>query len=165
MSSSDDRRPPETRGSDDNLRGLDILLVEDSQSVGDALKQHLELLGATVTGPAATTAEATKLMTERSARSARGLPPPWRRFLWLNCATSQGRGACHHTFRLFRVSRASFAGGGDDGRETNQRSADSSISEADTKSRPVISSDDHHASARSRLHSIDSAAHYSRLFH
>ena len=65
MSSSDDCRPPEARGSDDDLRGLEILLVEDSQSVGDALKQHLELLGANVTGPAATTAEATKLMTER----------------------------------------------------------------------------------------------------
>ena len=33
--------------------------------MADALKQHLELLGAQVTGPAATTAEATKLMTER----------------------------------------------------------------------------------------------------
>ena len=65
MSSSDDCRPPEARGSDDDLRGLEILLVEDSQSVADALKQHLELLGANVTGPAATTAEATKLMTER----------------------------------------------------------------------------------------------------
>jgi DNA-binding response OmpR family regulator len=63
MSSSDDCRPPEDRGSDDDLRGLEILLVEDSQSVADALKQHLELLGANVTGPAATTAEATKLMT------------------------------------------------------------------------------------------------------
>jgi CheY-like chemotaxis protein len=65
MSSSNDCEPPEARGSDDDLRGLEILLVEDSQSVGDALKQHLELLGANVTGPAATTAEATKLMTER----------------------------------------------------------------------------------------------------
>jgi len=65
MSSSNDCRPPEARGSDDDLRGLEILLVEDSQSVADALKQHLELLGAIVTGPAATTAEATKLITER----------------------------------------------------------------------------------------------------
>jgi hypothetical protein len=47
MSSSDDCRPPEARGSDDDLRGLEILLVEDSESVGDALKQHLELLGPT----------------------------------------------------------------------------------------------------------------------
>src|ERR1700730_16288601 len=65
MSSSDDCRPPEARGSDDDLRGLEVLLVEDSQSVADALKQYLELLGAKVTGPAATTAEATKLMNER----------------------------------------------------------------------------------------------------
>jgi DNA-binding response OmpR family regulator len=65
MSSSGNCGPPEARGSDDDLRGLEILLVEDSQSVADALKQHLELLGANVTGPAATTAEATKLMNER----------------------------------------------------------------------------------------------------
>ena len=65
MSSSNNCGPPEARGSDDDLQGLEILLVEDSQSVADALKQHLELLGAQVAGPAATTAEATKLMTER----------------------------------------------------------------------------------------------------
>jgi CheY-like chemotaxis protein len=47
----------ETEQSDD-LRGLSILLVEDSPVVADALKQHLELFGATVVGPAATTAEA-----------------------------------------------------------------------------------------------------------
>jgi hypothetical protein len=41
----------------DGLRGLNILLVEDSPVVADALKQHLELFGATVVGPAATTAE------------------------------------------------------------------------------------------------------------
>ena len=33
--------------------------------MADALKQHLELLGAQVAGPAATTAEATKLIAER----------------------------------------------------------------------------------------------------
>src|ERR1700731_4854466 len=65
MSSSNNCGPPEARGSDDDLWGLEILLVEDSQSEADALKQHLELLGANVTGPAATTAEATNLMTER----------------------------------------------------------------------------------------------------
>jgi DNA-binding response OmpR family regulator len=65
MSSSNNYGPPEARGSDDDLRGLEVLLVEDSQSVADALKQYLELLGAKVTGPAATTAEATKLMNER----------------------------------------------------------------------------------------------------
>ena len=47
----------ETEQSDD-LRGLRILVVEDSPVVADALKQHLELFGATVVGPAATTAEA-----------------------------------------------------------------------------------------------------------
>ena len=47
----------ETEQSDD-LRGLSILLVEDSPVVADALKQHLELFGATVAGPAAATAEA-----------------------------------------------------------------------------------------------------------
>ena len=65
MSSSNNCGRPKARGSDDDLRGLEILLVEDSQSVADALKQHLELLGASVTGPAATTTEASKLITER----------------------------------------------------------------------------------------------------
>ena len=65
MSSSNNCGPPEARRSDDDLWGLEILLVEDSQSVADALKQHLELLGANVTGPAATAAEASKLITER----------------------------------------------------------------------------------------------------
>jgi CheY-like chemotaxis protein len=45
-------------GSSDDLKGLDILLVEDSWAVGDALKQLLEFLGVSVSGPAATTAEA-----------------------------------------------------------------------------------------------------------
>jgi CheY-like chemotaxis protein len=47
----------------DDLRGLSILLVEDSPVVADALKQHLELFGATVVGPAATTAEAREVIT------------------------------------------------------------------------------------------------------
>ena len=46
----------------DDLQGLRILLVEDSPVVADALKQHLELLGATVAGPAATTAEAKEII-------------------------------------------------------------------------------------------------------
>ena len=65
MSSSNDCGPAKARESDDDLQGLEILLVEDSRSVADALKQHLELLGAQVTGPAATIAEATKLIIER----------------------------------------------------------------------------------------------------
>jgi DNA-binding response OmpR family regulator len=51
-------------GSSDDLKGLDILLVEDSWAVGDALKQLLELLGASVSGPAATTAEAERLLAQ-----------------------------------------------------------------------------------------------------
>jgi DNA-binding response OmpR family regulator len=51
-------------GSSDDLKGLDILLVEDSWAVGDALKQLLELLGASVSGPAATTAEAERLIVQ-----------------------------------------------------------------------------------------------------
>jgi DNA-binding response OmpR family regulator len=51
-------------GSSDDLKGLDILLVEDSWAVGDALKQLLELLGASVSGPAATTAEAERLIAQ-----------------------------------------------------------------------------------------------------
>jgi hypothetical protein len=51
--------PSDNGGSaDDDLRGLEILLVEDSEIVGDAVKGLLELLGADVIGPAATTAGA-----------------------------------------------------------------------------------------------------------
>ena len=140
MSSSNNWGPPEARGSDDDLRGLEVLLVEDSQSVADALKQHLELLGANVTGPAATTAEATRLMNER-------LPHVALVDFHLRGGNSSGliaqlrkEGcACHHAFRLFRASCTSFTCRGDNGGETNQRSADSSISEADTKMRSVIS--------------------------
>ena len=49
-------------GSADELKGLDILLVEDSRDVGDAVKMLLELCGARVDGPAANTAEAEGLL-------------------------------------------------------------------------------------------------------
>jgi DNA-binding response OmpR family regulator len=62
VSVSDDREPTGS-GPADDLGGLEILLVEDSPDVADALKSLLELLGANVTGPAATTAEAEKLMS------------------------------------------------------------------------------------------------------
>jgi len=58
--------PPHGAGSLDDLKGLDILLVEDSWVVGDALKQHLELLGANVAGPAASIAEAESLLAQHS---------------------------------------------------------------------------------------------------
>jgi DNA-binding response OmpR family regulator len=58
-----DHQPP-SAGSLDDLKGLDVLLVEDSPNVGNALKQHLELLGAKVAGPATTTVEAEGLLHE-----------------------------------------------------------------------------------------------------
>jgi CheY-like chemotaxis protein len=57
--------PLEGGAVDDDLQGLEILLVEDSEVVGDAVKQLLELLGAKVSGPAATAVEATTLLKER----------------------------------------------------------------------------------------------------
>jgi CheY-like chemotaxis protein len=53
-------------GSPDDLHGLDILLVEDSWDVGQSIKKLLELLGADVAGPAATTAEAERLLFEHT---------------------------------------------------------------------------------------------------
>ena len=55
---------PQSAGSSDDLKGLDILLVEDSSEVGEAMKNLLELLGAHVTGPATTVAEAEHLLSE-----------------------------------------------------------------------------------------------------
>jgi DNA-binding response OmpR family regulator len=52
-------------GSSDDLTGLDILLVEDSRDVGEAVKTLLELCGARVDGPAANTAEAEGLLAAR----------------------------------------------------------------------------------------------------
>jgi CheY-like chemotaxis protein len=109
MPSSNDCGPAKARESDDDLQGLEILLVEDSRSVADALKQHLELLGAQVTGPAATIAEATKLIIERlpdvafvdfhlRGGDSSGLIAQLR---------NKGRTG-HHAFRLFRVSCTSF---------------------------------------------------------
>ena len=58
----------QARGSEslDDLKGLNILLVEDSRAVGDALKGLLELLGANVAGPAATIAAAEALLAHLS---------------------------------------------------------------------------------------------------
>ena len=64
MPSSNDRKPPGPEPSDD-LSGLDVLVVEDSPDVAEALKAFLELLGASVAGPAATAAEAERLIIER----------------------------------------------------------------------------------------------------
>jgi DNA-binding response OmpR family regulator len=48
----------------EDLHGLKILLVEDSPDVGEALKELLILLGASVIGPAASTVEAEKLIVQ-----------------------------------------------------------------------------------------------------
>ena len=49
-----------------SLNGLRILVVEDSWSVGAALKRLLEACGADVMGPAATTADAARLLSEHT---------------------------------------------------------------------------------------------------
>jgi CheY-like chemotaxis protein len=46
------------------LKGVSILLVEDSWHVGKAMKGLLRVLGADVVGPAATTADAERLVAE-----------------------------------------------------------------------------------------------------
>ena len=63
---SSNTHDPAGAGSSDDLKGLEILLVEDSWSVGEAMKDLLELLGAVVVGPAATTAEAERLLSEHA---------------------------------------------------------------------------------------------------
>jgi CheY-like chemotaxis protein len=59
-----DHEPPGD-GSFDDLKGLNVLLVEDSQAVGEAVRRLLESWGANVAGPAATSAEAISLIGER----------------------------------------------------------------------------------------------------
>ena len=48
------------------LKGVSILLVEDSWHVGKAMKGLLRVLGAEVVGPAATAADAERLVAERT---------------------------------------------------------------------------------------------------
>ena len=63
MPSSNARSSHDLDPSED-LHGLKILLVEDSPDVGEALKELLMLLGASVFGPAANTAEAQSLIAQ-----------------------------------------------------------------------------------------------------
>ena len=56
--------PPEIGSS--VLKGLWILIVEDSWDVGTGLKMLLESWGADVAGPAATTADARRMISERT---------------------------------------------------------------------------------------------------
>jgi len=48
------------------LKGARILLVEDSWPLGNAMKRLLRVLGADVAGPAATTADAERLVAEHT---------------------------------------------------------------------------------------------------
>ncbi len=64
ISSSDSGEPG--GGSSDDLKGLSVLLVEDSWLVGMAMQDLLEMHGANVAGPAATEAEAERLLAERT---------------------------------------------------------------------------------------------------
>ena len=54
---------PPTSGSSE-LKGARILLVEDSWHVGNAIKRLLRILGADVAGPAATAADAERLVAQ-----------------------------------------------------------------------------------------------------
>jgi len=56
---------PSESGSSD-LKDAHILLVEDSWHVGNAIKRLLRTLGADVAGPAATIADAERLVAERT---------------------------------------------------------------------------------------------------
>jgi DNA-binding NtrC family response regulator len=63
MPSSNAHDPSEADTLD--MTGVLVLLVEDSWHLGLAMKNLLRLLGAEVAGPAATTAEAERLIAER----------------------------------------------------------------------------------------------------
>jgi DNA-binding response OmpR family regulator len=62
MRATTEHHQPTDAGSSDELNGLNILLVEDSRDVGQAVKTLLELCGARVDGPATNTAEAEGLL-------------------------------------------------------------------------------------------------------
>jgi CheY-like chemotaxis protein len=64
MTSSPVCDPPEAGSSE--LNCLCVLVVEDSWDVGTGLKMLLESRGAVVAGPAATTADAVRLVCERT---------------------------------------------------------------------------------------------------
>jgi DNA-binding NtrC family response regulator len=64
MTASNTHDPTDAESSE--LKGLDILLVEDSWHIGGAMKNLLALMGANVAGPAATVAEAGRLLSEHT---------------------------------------------------------------------------------------------------
>jgi len=64
MTGSTAQHPPGASSAE--LKGVRILLVEDSWHVGKAMKGLLRVLGAEVIGPAGTTVEAERLIAERT---------------------------------------------------------------------------------------------------
>jgi CheY-like chemotaxis protein len=68
MTSSSSPEQPQSKPFD--LNGLCVLVVEDSWQVATGLKMLLESWGAEVMGPAATTAEAERLIAERTPETA-----------------------------------------------------------------------------------------------
>jgi DNA-binding response OmpR family regulator len=64
MTSSNACDQPEARPSE--LKGLRVLIVEDSWNIGMGLKRLLEAWGADVVGPAATGEDARRLVSERA---------------------------------------------------------------------------------------------------
>jgi CheY-like chemotaxis protein len=68
MTPAKDQDAPVTESMD--LKGVRILLVEDSWHLGIALKNQLRALGADVTGPVATAADAERLISERAPDAA-----------------------------------------------------------------------------------------------
>jgi DNA-binding response OmpR family regulator len=64
MKATSSPHSPPTSGSSE-LKGARILLVEDSWHVGNAIKRLLRTLGADVSGPAATIADAERLIADR----------------------------------------------------------------------------------------------------
>src|SRR4051812_49915013 len=71
-SSQTDAIAPESIGDQPNvsgsseLKGARILLVEDSWQLGNAMKRLLRVLGADVAGPAATIADAERLVAQQT---------------------------------------------------------------------------------------------------
>ena len=63
MTPSNVADPPDAGSAE--LNGLCVLVVEDSWDVGTGLKMLLESWGADIVGPAATTADALRLVSER----------------------------------------------------------------------------------------------------
>jgi DNA-binding NtrC family response regulator len=62
MTASNAHDPP----GDESLKDVRILLVEDAWNLAKALKNLLQCLGANVAGPAATVAEAERLISEHT---------------------------------------------------------------------------------------------------